>query len=172
MSGNTAIDMAEKGFEDKDIKALAPLAGVVKGTLEMSSFSVLTAPMKRGFIRSVLNSSAVKTAMANGFVQYAASIGAEVTTELAQTKVDQITNDYAATIEKRPDLLLKPKELALIHRQTEQAHLTAVPLSLYNKGRHIKLEFALAKGKKQADKRQSLKARDVKREIDRTLKSQ
>jgi SsrA-binding protein len=74
--------------------------------------------------------------------------------------------------ERSRRLLLSPKELALIHRQTEQAHLTAVPLALYNKGRHIKLEFALAKGKKQADKRESLKARDVKREIDRTLKMQ
>lgn len=74
--------------------------------------------------------------------------------------------------ERSRKLLLSQKELKLIHRQTEQAHLTAVPLSLYSKGRTIKLEFALAKGKKQADKRESLKARDVKREIDRTLKMQ
>lgn len=74
--------------------------------------------------------------------------------------------------ERSRKLLLSPKELKVIHRETEQAHLTAVPLSLYSKGRTIKLEFAIAKGKKQADKRESLKARDVKREIDRTLKQQ
>jgi SsrA-binding protein len=74
--------------------------------------------------------------------------------------------------ERSRKLLLSQKELTLIHRQTEQAHLTAVPLSLYSKGGKIKLELALARGKKQADKRESIKSRDVKREIDRTLKQQ
>ena len=69
-------------------------------------------------------------------------------------------------------LLLSQKQLALLHRQTEQSHLTAIPLSLYSKGGKIKLEMALARGKKKADKRESLKERDVKRDIDRTLKSQ
>jgi SsrA-binding protein len=50
--------------------------------------------------------------------------------------------------------------------------LTAIPLSLYSKGRNIKLSFGIAKGKKKSDKRETLKARDVKREIERTLKSQ
>lgn len=74
--------------------------------------------------------------------------------------------------ERARKLLLSPKELTLLHRETEQSHLTAIPLSLYSKGGKIKLEVALARGKKKADKRESLKARDVKREIDRTLKSQ
>ena len=69
-------------------------------------------------------------------------------------------------------LLLNQKQLALLHRQTEQSHLTAIPLSLYNKGGKIKLEMAIARGKKKADKRESLRERDVKRDIDRTLKSQ
>ena len=72
--------------------------------------------------------------------------------------------------ERSRKLLLSQKELARIHRETEQGRLTAVPLSLYNKGGKIKLGFALARGKKQADKREHLKERDVKREIDRTLK--
>lgn len=69
-------------------------------------------------------------------------------------------------------LLLSKKELALLERETEHSHLTAVALSLYSKGSKIKLEFGLARGKKKADKRESLKERDTKREIDRTLKSQ
>lgn len=69
-------------------------------------------------------------------------------------------------------LLLSKKELAKIKRATENDHLTAVPLLLYRKGGKIKLEFALARGKKKADKRESLKARDTRRDIDRTLKSQ
>ena len=74
--------------------------------------------------------------------------------------------------ERSRKLLLSPKELTRIHRETEQTHLTAVPLSLYSKGSKIKLELALARGKKKADKRESIKSRDVKREIDRTLKQQ
>jgi SsrA-binding protein len=74
--------------------------------------------------------------------------------------------------ERSRKLLLSQKELHRIHRETEHTHLTAVPLSLYNKGSKIKLELALARGKKKADKRESIKSRDVKREIDRTLKQQ
>jgi SsrA-binding protein len=69
-------------------------------------------------------------------------------------------------------LLLSKKQLAKIENQTETARLTCVPLSLYNSGGKIKLEIALARGKKKADKRQTMKARDTKRDIERTLKSQ
>lgn len=69
-------------------------------------------------------------------------------------------------------LLLKPKELATLERETEKAGLTAVPLALYNAGRNIKLKIGLARGKKKTDKRESIKARDTKREIERTLKNQ
>jgi SsrA-binding protein len=69
-------------------------------------------------------------------------------------------------------LLLKAKEIEKIAQVTDKQGLTAVPLSLYNSGRNIKLSFGIAKGKKKADKRETLKARDAKREIERTLKSQ
>jgi SsrA-binding protein len=74
--------------------------------------------------------------------------------------------------ERPRKLLLKEKELLKISRDTDKQGLTAVALSLYNSGRNIKLSFGIAKGKKKADKRETLKARDVKREIERTLKSQ
>ena len=74
--------------------------------------------------------------------------------------------------ERARKLLLSKKELAHFEQQTEKAGLTAIPLRLYNAGRNIKLEVALARGKKKHDKRESMKARDSKRDIDRTLKSQ
>ena len=43
---------------------------------------------------------------------------------------------------------------------------------MYNKGRNIKLEIAIVRGKKLHDKRQSIKKRDTKRDIDRALKNQ
>lgn len=85
----------------------------------------------------------------------------------------QVANTSKKYDPERPrKLLLSKKELALFEQQTEKAGLTAVPLKLYNKGQKIKLEVALARGKKKHDKRESIKARDTKRDIDRTLKSQ
>lgn len=74
--------------------------------------------------------------------------------------------------ERTRKLLLSRKELKTLETKGEQAGLTIIPIRLYNAGRHIKLEIALAKGKKQADKRESIKKRDTKRAIDRILKTQ
>lgn len=67
-------------------------------------------------------------------------------------------------------LLLKKKELSYLAVKLNQQGLTLIPISLYTKDRKIKLEFALAKGKKKSDKREVLKAREAKRDIGRALK--
>ena len=54
--------------------------------------------------------------------------------------------------------------------KSKQKGLTFVPLRVYNKKGKIKLEFGIAKGKKQFDKRETIKKRDVDREIDRAMK--
>ena len=64
------------------------------------------------------------------------------------------------------ELLLKKKEIAYLRGKLEEKGLTAVPLSVYTKGRYVKLEIGLGKGKKAFDKRASIK----KRELDRELK--
>lgn len=74
--------------------------------------------------------------------------------------------------DRQRKLLLSKKELSKLVGGGAQTGLTVVPLSLYNKGSKIKLEIALAKGKKKQDKRESLKKRDSKREIERILKTQ
>lgn len=74
--------------------------------------------------------------------------------------------------ERARKLLLSKKELAEIERQTETQGLTAIPLRLYNNGRNIKLELAVVKGKRKHDKRETIKERDTKRDIDRILKTQ
>jgi SsrA-binding protein len=74
--------------------------------------------------------------------------------------------------ERARKLLLSKKELEEIERQTETQGLTAIPLQLYNHGRHIKLKLAVVKGKKKHDKRETIKARDTKRDIERILKTQ
>lgn len=67
-------------------------------------------------------------------------------------------------------LLLKKKELAHLERELTTARLTIVPISWYDNSGKIKLKVGLARGKKKADKRESIKARDTKRDIDRELK--
>lgn len=67
-------------------------------------------------------------------------------------------------------LLLTKKELAELARAEEQAGLTIVPISMYNKGRVIKLRLAIARGKKKVDKRESIKKRESIREIARVVK--
>jgi SsrA-binding protein len=67
-------------------------------------------------------------------------------------------------------LLLTKKEISELAK-SEKTNLTIVPISVYNKGRKIKLEIALVKGKKKRDKRESIKKRDTDREIRRTLKN-
>jgi SsrA-binding protein len=49
--------------------------------------------------------------------------------------------------------------------------LTLVPLRLYWKGNRVKLEIGLAKGKRQYDKRETIAARDARREMDRAVRT-
>ena len=74
--------------------------------------------------------------------------------------------------ERARQLLFKKKELARFERELHASRLTLVPISWYSANGKIKLRVALARGKKKQDKRESLKERDTKRDIDRTLKSQ
>ncbi len=67
-------------------------------------------------------------------------------------------------------LLLKTKEIAYLQGKIAERGLTIVPLSVYSKGRHIKLEIGVAKGKKQHDKRRDLKNRDLDRDMRREVK--
>ena len=67
-------------------------------------------------------------------------------------------------------LLLTKKEIAELAGSEKNKSLTIVPISVYNKNRKIKVEVALAKGKKKFDKRETLKKRDTDREIRREIK--
>ena len=64
-------------------------------------------------------------------------------------------------------LLLHASELVKLRRGTQEKGMTIVPLRLYFKGSRVKVEIALAKGKKLHDKRHDLKARDARREMQR-----
>ena len=67
-------------------------------------------------------------------------------------------------------LLLKKKEITELANEDKKKGLTLVPLSLYSKGQRVKVELAVVKGKKIYDKRETIKKRDVDREIRREYK--
>ena len=71
---------------------------------------------------------------------------------------------------RRRRLLLKKTEILRLHEKVKVAGLTLVPLSIYGKGRWIKVEIGLGRGKKLHDKRESLKQKETKREIQREMK--
>jgi SsrA-binding protein len=68
---------------------------------------------------------------------------------------------------QRRKLLLKKPELARLATEESKKGLTLVPISLYNKGRRIKVSIAIVRGKKKFDKRQTLKKRTSEREVAR-----
>ena len=67
-------------------------------------------------------------------------------------------------------LLLTKKEIAELSGTESKKGLTIVPISVYNKGRKIKVEIATVRGKKQFDKRESTKKRETERDIRRIMK--
>ncbi len=74
---------------------------------------------------------------------------------------------------KKPrKLLLKKKEIQYLIGKTAEKGLTLVPISVYTKGRLIKLEFALVKSKKKFEKREKIKKMEFKRQAERILKEQ
>jgi SsrA-binding protein len=75
-------------------------------------------------------------------------------------------------VPKRPrKLLLKEREISKLHGMVERKGMTLVPLSIYFNGRgRAKVELALARGKNAADKRDTVKERDWKREQGRIMR--
>jgi len=80
-------------------------------------------------------------------------------------------NRANAEPDRKRRLLMHKKQIRYLEAKVQQAGLTLVPLSLYfSENNRVKLELAVARGKKNYDKRHSLAAQDSKREVDRALK--
>lgn len=67
-------------------------------------------------------------------------------------------------------LLMNRKEIERIRGKLVQKGYTLIPLKIYFKGPYAKVEVGLCKGKAQYEKRESIKEREAKREIDKALK--
>jgi len=72
--------------------------------------------------------------------------------------------------ERNRRLLLTKKEIKKLMELEAKRGLTIVPISMYTKGNKIKVKIAVVRGKKKFDKREDIKKKDTKRDLDREMK--
>jgi SsrA-binding protein len=81
---------------------------------------------------------------------------------------------HAAGENHEPDrprkLLLHKRELKRLAGKIQERGYTLIPIKLYFKNEYAKVELALAKGKRQADKRETIRRREEQRELERARK--
>jgi len=82
--------------------------------------------------------------------------------------------EYANFVIQEPTrtrvLLLNKSEINKLLKKIKLENLTLVPLKLYFKNSYVKLEIGLAKGKKNYDKRETIKKRDIERRLNKIKK--
>ncbi|MEP6465807.1 MAG: SsrA-binding protein SmpB [Parafilimonas sp.] len=87
---------------------------------------------------------------------------------IAEYKLGTANNHIAVHDRK---LLLTQRELKRIHGKMKEKGFTLIPLRVFfNEKNFVKVEIGLARGKKVHDKRESIKEKDVKRELSRSIK--
>jgi len=77
-------------------------------------------------------------------------------------------SDYEPTRSRK--LLLHKKEIKYLIGKSQEKGLTLVPIQVYTKKDKIKLEFGVGRGKRKTDKRELIKKREARREIERKIK--
>ena len=77
----------------------------------------------------------------------------------------KFTSDQNYNPRRARKLLLHKNEILKLAQYSSQKGLTIIPVSCYTKGNKIKIEIALAKGKKKYEKKETIKKRDIEREI-------
>ena len=109
-----------------------------------------------------------RVSLAEGYVR---ATEHPLTLDLHGVRIDQYSN--AGSLGHRPDgvrkLLAHKREIRKFARASEIKGMTIVPLRMYFKDGRIKVMIGLGKGKRSHDKRESIKERDMKREMDRAM---
>jgi SsrA-binding protein len=88
-------------------------------------------------------------------------------TKIPPYQPNNAPQDY--NIERTRKILLNKKEINYLQGKSKEKGFSLIPLKVYDNSGRIKLEFALARGKKKYDKKEKIKSRDVEREINREL---
>lgn len=122
----------------------------------------------------VLEGSEVKSVRAGGISlneSYVKIVGGEVFLVNAFIKPFEKASSFVPDARRTRKLLLKKQEIARLAQKTSEQGLTIVPLKVYLKGNLVKLEIGVGKGKKLFDKRETLKEKTAKREIENASKN-
>ncbi len=119
----------------------------------------------------VLMGSEIKSIRANGASlneAFCAFVGNDLLVRAMQINPYGSNPHYVHEPKRDRKLLLHQKELDKLRKKLKDAGMTIVPTRLFiGKNGFAKLDIALAKGKKMYDKRESLKEKDVQRDMDR-----
>jgi SsrA-binding protein len=87
--------------------------------------------------------------------------------KVARYKQTHLSEKHEENRDKK--LLLTKTQIVKISRMLDDKGITCVPLSVFSKNNKLKVRIGVVKGKKLYDKRQSIKDRDIKRELQRGL---
>lgn len=140
----------KKAFHDYEILETFEAGIVLKGT-EIKSLRENGASLQEAFIKIFQNTPLL--------------IGSHI-------PIYRFGNVYNHEEKRDRTLLLHSYEIRKLKRAVQEKGLTLIPLNLYLNHKGVcKLTFGLAKGKKLHDKRESIKAKDEKRFIQREMKS-
>jgi SsrA-binding protein len=122
--------------------------------------------IEAGIVLTGGEARAIRTGHINLSNSYAKIIGNEVFLINADVPV-MGAKDYDSTHMRK--LLLNRREIIDLETKMKQKKLTLVPTKAYLKGRRVKIELGLAKSKREFEKRESIKKKDIQRDMEREL---
>lgn len=124
--------------------------------------------LEAGLVLSGQETKSVRGGGANmkgSFVQFHNGTALLTNMHISKYPYAGTVTDYDPTRSRQ--LLLHGKEIDYLQGKKQENGLTIVPLSLYSRGRLIKVKLGVARGKKRHDKKQTLKERDIQRDAAR-----
>ena len=111
----------------------------------------------------------------NGSISYPDGFAEIVNGEVFLKNFHISEYSFSSIFNHNPDrpkkLLLHKEEIKKINRKVEEKGYTLIPLDVYLKDGRVKVTLGICKGKKQYDKRETIKNRDINREIQREISS-
>ena len=111
----------------------------------------------------------------NGSISYPDGFAEVVNNEVFLKNFHISEYSFSSIFNHNPDrpkkLLLHKEEIKKINRKVEEKGYTLIPLDVYLKDGRVKVTLGVCKGKKQYDKRETIKNRDINREIQREISS-
>ena len=122
----------------------------------------------------VLEGTEVKS-VKNGNVSFADSFAEIINNEVWMRNFHISEYSYSSVFNHNPDrvkkLLVHKEEIKRLKRKIDEKGFTLIPLDIYLKQGLVKITLRVCKGKKQYDKRETIKERDVNRDLSREFKN-